>query len=133
MSFVDGKCMIEVELHPLTCMACGVKYAIDKSYYENGLAEHKGGAELPDDATEDKQERGWYTCPNGHFNRRVQTTREIFQDRTVDLSRKLEAAEANAARLQAMVDVVVKGVNERHAKRYGSRRRGRKAATVDAK
>ncbi len=94
---------IAAELEPMTCLQCGVMFAIDKDYFLDSIREHIGGAERPDGEGEETPENGWFYCPNGHAAFFKKTAREVYGNRVVDLSRKLEAAEAKLQASEAVV------------------------------
>jgi len=128
LSTFDNPTM-RIELTPRVCGACGVRYGIDKDYFERSLCEHKGGAERPEGDSEDTPEDGWYYCPNGHPSHTVRTGTEVAQERCVELSRKLEMAEAKAAEFEQKFAYAMKVIDQTPDK---PTRRGRKSK-ADAK
>lgn len=67
-------------LDVITCVECGVRFAID-SIYHRVLQNHKAGCEEPDG----EECGGWYCCPNGHKQRYRQSCEAALRDEVLKL------------------------------------------------
>lgn len=133
--------LIDSGLYVTTCCACGVRFGIDKEY-ANDLMEQRGGifstakigfdTDNPPDADskpekdstekEDRGDRGWFCCPNGHHQRFIEKTSKRLGEQLAESKRKAEHLEAANEKLKKELE------EARSPKRSGKASGKRKAA-----